>query len=312
VARLVFRAMGTVCRVILVGGDEEGSDHARRRVEQLEARWSRFRADSEISRLNRRAGRPTALSGDSFLLVGLAVAAWHRTGGRYDPTVLGAVEAAGYDRSFEQMTARAGWPGRPAGPTPGCAGVTLDHQLRTVTLPTSVRLDPGGIGKGLAADLVVRELVDRGARGACVELGGDLRVHGVAPGGGPWPVGVGDPYDPAMLVTELHLSTGGVATSSRRTRRWSVPGGERHHLLDPATGRSLDNGLDAVTVVAPEAWQAEILAKAAFVAGPLDAPAVLGDRVDALLVAGPGRAWKIGPWARTGGASSPPEVPVSW
>ena len=80
---------------------------ARARVEDLEARWSRFRDDSEITRLNDRSGRPTALSADSYLLVDHAVAGWRWTGGRYDPTVLRAVEAAGYRRSFELITGEA-------------------------------------------------------------------------------------------------------------------------------------------------------------------------------------------------------------
>ena len=110
--------------------------------------------------------------------------AWKWTGGRYDPTVLHAIEAAGYDRSFEQIEAH-----RPAGsgkamPAPGCAGVVLDPHLRTVTLPPGVGFDPGGIGKGLAADLVVDLLLEEGAAGACVDLGGDGRAAGGRLAGG--------------------------------------------------------------------------------------------------------------------------------
>jgi len=83
-----FPAMGTTCCVTVVGGDPHLLDAARRRVDDLEAKWSRFGEDSEISRLNRRSGQPTALSPDSFLLVDHAVAGWRATGGRYDPTVL--------------------------------------------------------------------------------------------------------------------------------------------------------------------------------------------------------------------------------
>jgi thiamine biosynthesis lipoprotein len=272
--------MGTACEVTVVGGDTTHVALARGRVEELEARWSRFRPDSEISRLNRRAGQPTALTFDSYLLVDHAIAGWRWTSGRYDPTVLSAIEAAGYDRSFELVTAgppgaarqqassgqpSGSWPG----PTPGCAGIELDPLLRAVTLPPGVGFDPGGIGKGLAADLVVDLLLADGARGACVSLGGDGRMAGEPPAGG-WRVGIGSPYNDDELLVVVELTDHGIATSSRLTRRWSAGGEERHHLLDPRSGYSIDNGLDTVTVIADDAWVAEILAKAAFVAGADD------------------------------------------
>jgi len=279
--------MGTTCRLTVVGGNEALLGTARRRVDELEAKWSRFRDDSEITRLNGRSGRATALSADSFLLVDHAVAAWRATAGRYDPTVLHALESAGYDRSFEQVA--AGRPGEngsgrgaaePAAgsgtgrPAPGCGAVVLDPQLRAVTLPDGVGFDPGGIGKGLAADIVVDLLLEEGASGACVDLGGDGRMAGEPPEDG-WRVGLGDPHDPDRLLAIVGLTDHGIATSSVLIRRWEVEGATRHHLLDPRTGASLDNGLDSVTVIAPDAWVAEILTKAAFVAGPVDAPAVM-------------------------------------
>jgi thiamine biosynthesis lipoprotein len=278
--------MGTTCCVTVVGGDARLLEAARRRVDDLEAKWSRFREDSEISRLNRRSGQPTGLSPDSFLLVDHAVAGWRATGGRYDPTVLRAVEAAGYDRSFEQVpaeqTARP-----PAPPAPGCAGFVLDPRLRAVTMPPGVGFDPGGIGKGLAADLVVDALLDEGAAGACVDLGGDGRMAGEPPPGG-WRVGIGDPYAPDHLLAVVALGDHGIATSSRLIRRWTAGGATRHHLIDPRTGASIGSGLDAVTVVAVDAWVAEVLTKAAFVAGPAGVPHLVRQLGVALLVQGPG------------------------
>src|SRR5580704_7395165 len=145
--------MGTTCEVTIVGGSEALVGVARSRVEQLERRWSRFPADSEITRLNARPGQPTALSADSYLLVERAVAGWRWTAGLYDPTVLRAIEDAGYDRSFEQIGDSTA--DRQASAAPGCSQVVLDPHLRTVTLPPDAGFDPGGIGKGLAADVVV-------------------------------------------------------------------------------------------------------------------------------------------------------------
>ena len=286
--------MGTACEVTVVGGDERLTRRARERVEELEARWSRFRPASEITRLNERSGRPTGLSPDSYLLVDHAVAGWRWTGGRYDPTVLHAVEAAGYRCSFEQIGGQA--TAGPSQPAPGCAAIVLDPELRAVTLPPGVGFDPGGIGKGLAADLVVDLLLEEGAAGACVSLGGDGRLAGEPPPEG-WRVGIGSPYDDAELLAVVGLRDHGIATSSRLRRRWTAGGVERHHLIDPRSGDSVDNGLDSVTVIADDAWIAEILTKAAFVGGERDGVVlVAGAGAAGLLVAGLDRMLTAGPF----------------
>jgi len=277
--------MGCTCELTLVGGDENLLHEACFRVAELESRWSRFRDDSEITRLNHRGGRATALSDDSYLLVDHAVTAWHWTQGRYDPTVLHALEAAGYDRTFEHLPA-ARPTSHPSRPAPGCAGISLDPQLRAVTLPEGVGFDPGGIGKGLAADLVVDLVLAGGAAGACVSLGGDGRVAGEPPPSG-WRIGVASPYSTDELLTVVCLSNHGIATSSKMIRRWTVGDCERHHLLDPRSGESTDNPLDSVTVIAADAWIAEVLTKAAFVAGPDDGAWLVAELGAAgLLVAG--------------------------
>lgn len=235
--------MGTWAHVMVVGGPAGAPAQARGRIEQLEARWSRFRPDSEVSRLNRAGGRPVHVSADTATLVDRALAGRRATAGRFDPMVLDALMAAGYDRSFELLgSARGG----------------------IVALAPGAGFDPGGIGKGLAADMVVEELLADGAEGACVNLGGDLRVEGA----GPWPVDVADPFDSRRPpLVRLALDAGGVATSSRLRRAWEEDGKRGHHLIDPTTGRPADTGVAAVTVITGEAWRAEVLAKAALLAG---------------------------------------------
>ena len=274
-AELRFAAMGTEAHVVVTGGPGGLAERARARVAEIEARWSRFRPDSELSRLNRRQGRVVVVSDDTFALVDRAVAAWRLTGGAYDPTVLPALRAAGYDRDFAALagpTAGAGDGGRASatcapGPAPGCGAIELLPRLRAVVLPPGVELDPGGIGKGLAADLVTAELLEAGARGALVNLGGDVRVRGEAPAGGMWPIAVADPLDPARDLLVLGLDDGAVATSSRLRRRWTLGSVERHHLLDPRTGEPVETRLVAVTVVAGEGWWAEAATKQAFLTG---------------------------------------------
>lgn len=241
--------MGTWAHVIVVDPPAGALRRARRRVEQLEGRWSRFRPDSEVSRLNRAAGRPVMVSADTAMLVSRALAGRRGTAGRFDPTMLGPLVDAGYDRSFDQLD---------RDPVPGL------RRAGVVALAPRAGFDPGGIGKGLAADLVVDELLEEGAGGACVNLGGDLRAQGC----GPWQVDVADPFDARRPpVARLALDAGGVATSSRLGRTWWHAGARQHHLIDPRSGRPADTAAVAVTVLTGEAWRAEVLAKAALLAG---------------------------------------------
>jgi thiamine biosynthesis lipoprotein len=260
-----FPAMGSRARVLAYGGPADLADRARARLLELEARWSRFVAASELSRLNAAQGAPVVVSADTFDVIQLAIAAWRETEGRFDPTVIDALEAAGYDRTFADVppaaAARAARPAR----VPGCGGIRLDRIVRSVRLPSGVRLDLGGIGKGRAADLIAAELLDAGAAGVCVDLGGDLRLAG----GAPQPAGWRVQLDPSLApARSLLVAAGGVATSTRVRRHWSRGDEDRHHLIDPGSGRPAWTGLRAVTVVADTTAWAEILAKAAFVAGP--------------------------------------------
>jgi thiamine biosynthesis lipoprotein len=258
-----FRAMGSEAHVVVVGGAPALVDLARDVLEDLELRWSRFRPESEVSHVNAGAGSPVAVSAPTLGLFARALDGVAITGGRYDPTVLGAVERAGYDRTFELVASdpRAG----SSSLSRGAGAIVIDPAGSTVTLPRSVGFDPGGIGKGYAADLVVRELRAAGADGVCVNVGGDLRVEGQAPAGGAWVVALEHPFRRRSML--VRLRSGAVATSTRLRRTWGPPEAGRHHLIDPETGEPARTGLASVTVLAAEGWQAEILTKGVFVAG---------------------------------------------
>jgi thiamine biosynthesis lipoprotein len=268
-----FRAMGTTVHAVVVGGPADLVDRVPARFAALEARWSRFRSDSELCRLNAAAGRPALVGRDTFRLIDAAVRGWHATGGRFDPTVLPALVELGYDEDIDRVRARPAAPPVVTAAAPGCAAIRLDPIVGAVTLPTGTALDLGGIAKGFAADLVCDELLAAGAAGACVNAGGDLRVRGSAPDGTAWVVGVGGRTD-----VVLALADGAVATSGPGRRRW----GHRdacHHLVDPATGRSADAPLRTVTVVAGSAAHAEVLTIAAWLssaAGPAAAVRAAG------------------------------------
>ena len=179
--------------------------------------------------------------------------------------MLDALESAGYDRSFELLDGPV--PHRdPIGPTPGLTELALRDGI--VRRPPGLHLDLGGIGKGLAIDLVTEGLTDRGARRVCLSVGGDVRVGGEPPASG-WSVPVEDPFDRETTWFSQHFDRpGAIVTSSTHYRRWTtIEGSAAHHLIDPTTGASSTSGVTAAVVVADEAWWAESLAKAAVVSG---------------------------------------------
>ena len=278
--------MGTDALVAVGGGDApELAARARARIDDLERRWSRFLPDSEISVVNASAGAVVPVSTVTAEVLSAAVEGWRLTGGRFDPTMLRPLERAGYDRSFELLEAAveayvpsssatsassAVWRQRSGRSASGSAslGLQVDESAATVVLEEGLGLDLGGVGKGRAADLAVADLLHAGAEGVCVDIGGDVRVAGRAPFEGGWIVGVADPSgDNDVAATAVALADGAVATSTRCRRRWRSDGRTVHHLLDPATGRPADGDLDTVTVIAAETWWAEVIAKAALIAG---------------------------------------------
>jgi len=282
--------MGTEAHLVVVGGDDALVEHLVDLLGRLERRWSRFLPDSEVSFLNAHAGQPVRVHSSTLLLVERAVAAWRLTGGAFDPTVLGDVVRAGYSTSLGDVS---------AGPldrcsvlerTPGCSDliracsdIEVDHAESLVRLPPGTGFDPGGIGKGLAADLLVTEALRAVVGGVCVDIGGDLRVEGRAPNGGSWTIAVEHPAR-TTPVTLLDVGAGAVATSTTLRRRWTVAGRARHHVIDPRTGLPADTDVDVMTVVAGEAWRAEVLATAGLLRGSAGAFDLLGDGAHGLAV----------------------------
>lgn len=252
---------------MLVVGCDLLVEQGWRRIEDLERRWSRFLPGSEVSQLNRYPERPVVVSADTYLLVDRAVTAWRATDSLFDPTVLDAITAIGYDRSFERVPQRVIGPAIQPQPPPGCDGILLEPSLNAITLPRGVAIDPGGIGKGLAADLVVTELMSSGAEGALVNIGGDVRVAGAPPSSDRWSIRVDHPLDPDRELARIGLREGAVVTSSRLKRRWIRSGDEVHHLIDPRSGESTSSNVVAATVVSGEAWWAEAQTKPIFVLG---------------------------------------------
>jgi thiamine biosynthesis lipoprotein len=256
------------------------ADGIHSRIEAIEAALSRFRPDSELSLLNRD---PRAVVPVSPLLrraVEAALWAAERSDGLVDATLLGELEAAGYvehweaDRRVDVDVALASAPPRrPAAPASGRIRdrIGLDSEGQVVRVP-GVRLDPGGLAKGMAADLSAASLPN-GVRYA-ISCGGDLAVGGEQP----WDVAVRSARTEAE-VHRLRVRSGGIATSGIGARIWQAEDGRyAHHVIDPATGRPAWTGLVAVTAVSGTAVEAEVLAKAALLSGPLGARRLLRRR----------------------------------
>ena len=254
IERRPLRAMGTDFELLvrpMNGGADGAFAAATAELERLEQIMSRFRPDSELSRLN-AAGTLDA-STELAEVVELALAAREVTAGRFDPTIHDALVKAGYDRTFTELDSDG-----PAAPEcqVTCGGSVTVANGR-IELAPGVKLDLGGIGKGYAAERVADLLA---AAGPClVDAGGDIALRG----GVVWHIGV----ETAEGLMTLALERGGVATSGSDRRRWTRGGEERHHLIDPRTGRCAQSDLLRVTVFADDALKAEVLAKSLFLAG---------------------------------------------
>jgi len=259
------RALGSHVLVLV---DEDG---ARSRallaavpawLEAHERRASRFQPDSELSRLNARL--ETTVGRELFSDIQAAIAAAEWTGGLVTPTVIDALEAAGYDAPFERI-GRAVGEQRPTGPAPDYRDVALDSATRRVTLPHGVRLDLGGSLKGRIADQLAARLGEHAP--ALVDAGGDIAVSGPRRDGSAWPIGVSDPNAPNRPLALLALRHGGVATSGRDFRRWRTHSGWAHHLIDPRSGRPAETDVLSATVVADCAARADVAAKVVLLLG---------------------------------------------
>ncbi|MEN3361771.1 MAG: FAD:protein transferase [Mycobacteriales bacterium] len=272
VVRSRFEALGTYVELVLAGlPGALGTAVRLLRAElaDLDLACSRFRADSELMRVNAAAGRRVAVSPLLAGAIAVALRAAEQTDGDVDPTLAGALVAAGYDGDF------AGLPedGVPVTPRPprldAWRDVALDRAAGTVRIPAGVGLDLGATAKAFGADRAAALIAAATGAGVLVNLGGDIAVAGPVPAGG-WPVRVTDRpvhADDGVNGQLVHIHGGGLATSSTVVRRWCRGGTGYHHILDPRTGLPAEPVWRTVSVTAASCVDANTASTAAIVRG---------------------------------------------
>jgi thiamine biosynthesis lipoprotein len=273
--RLEFHAMG--CEMLAVIDRETQIPtlpHVPAWFEEWEQILSRFRIDSELTRLNQIHERPVHVSETLWDVFQAAHNADLMTGGLVTPTLLDSIIEAGYDRPFNMLPRQTSFAPAPVLTIhPPLTAVTANAFNRTITLPTGIGLDFGGVAKGWAAHQAIKRLQAEGAARsgskcpALIDAAGDIAISGPRADGSPWQVGVADPFHPDEEIEVLYLKQNGVATSGKDRRRWLRNGIMHHHIIDPATGQPADSDLLTVTVIAPDVLQAEAAAKAVFILG---------------------------------------------
>jgi thiamine biosynthesis lipoprotein len=295
-----FSALGTTAVVVADPDDLDGAVLAvGSELDDIDRTCSRFRADSDVSRVNDADGAWTTVDPLLMEAVEVALRAASITRGLVDPTVGEAMLRIGYDRDFAEMPmdgpalpSEASWLVAPAWRL-----VEIRHDRSEIRVPRGVRLDLGSTAKALAADRAASRAagVSRGG-GVLVSLGGDIAVAGGVPEGG-WLVGIADDHrgDPEPGET-VGISSGGLATSSTSVRRWTRGGRPVHHIVDPRTGLPAREIWRTVSVTAGSCVDANTASTAAIVLGE-DAPAWLASHgLPARLVRPDGDVTRVGGW----------------
>ncbi len=295
IGRAEFRAMGTTVEVHASAPDLA---RASARVERLFRAWddalTRFRDTSELSALNRAAGRPFAASELLFRVIAAALQWARETQGTFDPTLSHQIERLGYRRTFEDIEREGPQAPLKASIEPGGAwrSMILDPARRTIFLPAGVGVDLGGIAKGMAVDAALVSLREAGFEAALVNAGGDLAVYGRPPCSDGWPIAVAEVPDEVVALTHGAMATSGIAR-----RHWIQGDTQRHHLLDAASGYPANTSLRSVTVAAQTCEAADVAATTAFLRGAHGGAAFLRQQgMAGLIVPEDGPPIRVEPW----------------
>jgi len=267
--RLPFRAMGGEMLAIL----EDNNDSFPSILEEIpvwfedwEQTLSRFRPNSELSRLNNIFDQPVEVSDTFWDVFQYALSAETITNGLVTPTVLDAMLEAGYDQNFDTLPRfQSGHGIQVLSAVNPLSVVTWDEKSQTICLPYGVRLDFGGVAKGWAAHQTAERLKEYGS--ALMNAAGDIAISGPLASGESWKIGVRNPFEQGIDFETMNLNRCGVATSGRDRRHWTQNGLPRHHIIDPNTAQPAETDVMTATIVAPTVMEAEAAAKAVLILG---------------------------------------------
>jgi thiamine biosynthesis lipoprotein len=299
-----FRALGTtvVVAVTEVRARAGAIDILAEELDAIDLACSRFRADSELARVNAAPGVWADVSPLFLAALEVALDAARSTDGIVDPTIGRALRLLGYDRDFASVAAD-GAPLRVlVERTAGWRAVDVDHLRSRVRVPRGVELDLGATAKAFVADRAARRIAHETDAGVIVDLGGDCALAGPAPTGG-WAIHVADRHDAPATAPgpTIALAEGGLATSGTTARNWTRGGRVLHHVVDPATGWSAETVWRTVSAVGATCVAANVATTAAIVLGPRAPEWLTGRGLPARLVAVDGEIVTLGGW--------PPDLP---
>ena len=269
-ATKTFDALGTTANVCVT--EPAALQVAAAAVEQelaaIDLACSRFRDDSELTALNRSGCRPFRASPLLVEALEVALHAAAITDGAVDPTVGRSMTGLGWDCDFAVLVSRGEQDCFELVPAGGWRSVRVDRERRLVVVPAGTEIDLGATAKALAADRSAHAAAEATGAGVLVNLGGDLSVAGAPPAGG-WSVLVTDDHrTPASGDGQtVAVTSGGLATSSTTVRRWRAGGSEHHHIVDPRTGRAVEEIWRTVSVAAATCVDANTASTAAVVRG---------------------------------------------
>ena len=294
------RALGGSLRVVVTG--DVDVEVAKTAIDELlqaiDLAASRFRDDSELSRLNATPGSKVVISPLLSRLLAAALRGARITGGAVDPTVGTAIKLAGYETDFTLVPAD----GSPITLTvrriPGWQAIDFNEVSRTARVPAGVEIDLGATAKALAADMAAEAaLKATGTGGVLVSLGGDIAVAGAPPPEG-WPIQASEDSGAPIQQGEetISIRSGGIATSSTTVRRWTRGGVELHHIIDPATGLPATGPWRTATVVAGTCVDANIASTGAIVMGAAAIAWLEAHRLPARLVDREGAVHRTSGW----------------
>jgi FAD:protein FMN transferase len=264
-----FRAMGCPITVLLESDTLDSAaalDLVPGWFEAWEQSLSRFRDDSELSRVNQNPGVRQSVGETFWEVLQTSLTMEQTSGGLVTPAVLNALESAGYDRSFDSGLIQLLQPADiELSPVTDISEMKIFPETRQILLPEGLRLDFGGTAKGWAAHQTMLRLSEYGP--VFVNAGGDISISGLMTANQPWQVGIIDPLKPEMDLVRFLMGKGGVATSGKDYHKWLQNGILRHHIIDPRYGIPAETDILSVSVIAPTVMEAEMAAKVIFILG---------------------------------------------